>query len=57
MGVSLMKKIYSTPQLQIVNVEIHGTLLDNVSVSEKEISSSNAGLTKDEGGWDEVWDD
>ncbi|MBR0273141.1 MAG: hypothetical protein IJQ59_03495 [Bacteroidaceae bacterium] len=52
-----MKKIYSTPQLQIVNVEIHGTLLDNVSVSEKEISSSNAGLTKDEGGWDEVWDD
>ena len=57
MGVSLMKKIYSTPELQIFNVEIHGSLLQNISVTETEISSEHAGLTKDDGDWDELWDD
>lgn len=52
-----MKKIYYTPQLQIFNVEIHGSLLQNISTSEEEISAEHAGLTKDEGDWDEVWDD
>jgi len=52
-----MKKIYSTPELQIFNVEIHGSLLQNISVTETEINSSNAGLTKDDGDWDELWDD
>ena len=52
-----MKKIYSTPELQIFNVEIHGSLLQNISVTETEISSEHAGLTKDDGDWDELWDD
>jgi len=50
-----MKKIYSTPQLLIVNVEIHGSLLQVISKSEKEIKSENAGLTKESGSWGDVW--
>jgi len=51
-----MKKIYSTPELQIVHVEVQSPLL-NISISEKEISS-HYGLTKEENeDLDDLWDD
>ena len=56
LGVSLMKKIYSTPELQIVHVEVQSPLL-NISIYEKEISD-NYGLTKEENeDLDDLWDD
>ncbi|MBR0273139.1 MAG: hypothetical protein IJQ59_03485 [Bacteroidaceae bacterium] len=49
-----MKKTYMIPELQIV--EIHSEKLIAESL-DKYSGDGGSQLTKDEGDWDEVWDD
>ncbi len=49
-----MKKTYIIPTTKTTMVSLHGSVMDNISINNKAINSSNAGLTKQDQGWD-VW--
>ena len=52
-----MKKTYIKPLLEILDVELDGALLQNISISNNEISESNAGFTKEERSeWSNIWE-
>ena len=53
----VMKKTYIKPLLEILDVELDGALLQNISISNNEISESNAGFTKEERSeWSNIWE-
>jgi len=49
-----MKKTYIIPTTKTTMVSLHGSVMDTISINSKAIDSSNAGLTKQDQGWD-VW--
>ncbi len=49
------KKTYIIPTLLIVNVNASQMIAESLGVNPEEQVNSN--FTKDEGDWDEVWDD
>ena len=52
-----MKKTYIKPILEILDVELDGALLQNISISNNEINESNAGFTKEERSeWSNIWE-
>ena len=52
-----MKKTYIKPLLEILDVELDGALLQNISISNNEINESNAGFTKEEHSeWSNIWE-
>ena len=53
----VMKKTYIKPLLEILDVELDGALLQNISISNNEINESNAGFTKEERSeWSNIWE-
>lgn len=53
----VMKKTYIRPILEILDVELDGALLQNISISNNEISESDAGFTKEERSeWSNIWE-
>ena len=53
-----MKKIYISPALQCVHIEASTTLASSPFYDpDKEIENNNDIGTKDEGDWDELWDE
>ena len=61
-----MNKIYVSPTTTVVKVNVRSSLLLNLSVNNTEISSSNAGLVKEDNVsssssrynvWDDDWSD
>lgn len=53
----VMKKTYIRPILEILDVELDGALLQNISISNNEINESNAGFTKEERSeWSNIWE-
>ena len=49
-----MKKTYNIPTIQVVKITIRTTLMNNISVNTKEINRNNAGLGRQDNGWD-IW--
>ena len=53
----VMKKTYIRPILEILDVELDGALLQNISISNNEINESDAGFTKEERSeWSNIWE-
>ena len=53
----VMKKTYIRPILEILDVELDGALLQNISISNNEINESDAGFTKEErSDWSNIWE-
>lgn len=53
----VMKKTYIKPLLEILDVELDGALLQNISISNNEINESDAGFTKEErSDWSNIWE-
>ena len=53
----VMKKTYIKPLLEILDVELDGALLQNISISNNEINENNAGFTKEErSDWSNIWE-
>ena len=52
-----MKKIYMIPELHIVEIHCETLIAESLLFRSGDIDDENAVCTKDEGGWDEVWDD
>ena len=50
-----MKKIYKEPTMTVIMLQIANHLLMNLSYNSEEADGD--GFTKDEGDWDELWDD
>ena len=50
-----MKKTYIQPNVEVMNVKVQESLLQ-VSINNKEINGNNAGLSRENQGWD-LWDD
>lgn len=51
------KKIYMTPALQIVIVSATHMLAESLEADPTKEISGGTNWTKDEGDWDEVWDE
>ena len=52
---TMNKKTYIIPTLLIVNVDASQMIAESIGVNPDQQVNSN--FTKDEGDWDEVWDD
>lgn len=50
-----MKRIYMIPELQIVEIHCETLIAESLGVNPEQQVNTN--FTKDEGDWDEVWDD
>ena len=51
-----MKKTYIIPTTKTTMVSLHGRVMDTISINSKAIDSSNAGLVRQDKGWD-LWGD
>jgi len=50
-----MKKIYLTPHATVIHIQASQMIAESYKIYNSEIDAD--AMTKDEGDWDEVWDD
>ena len=52
-----MKMIYLKPTVETVSINLQRTILDgSLLKNEAEVSGSSGGWTKQNNGWDDIWD-